>query len=298
MTTSWRGVLVATALPFCERKPGRDDLSVDLDRYAEHVRWLAESGCDGVVPNGSLGEYQVLDAGERAAVVETAVRAAPAGFAVVPGVSAYGAREAASWADQAAQAGCPAVMALPPNAYRASPDAVVAHFRAIAAIGLPVVAYNNPIDTRVDLTPPLLAQLYGEGLIVAVKEFTGDVRRGYEIAERAPGLDVIAGSDDVVLELALAGATGWIAGIPNALPAACVALWRAALAGDLATALPAYRALHPLLRWDSKTEFVQAIKLAMDEVGRYGGPCRPPRSALDPTTAAAVRDAVARATKD
>jgi dihydrodipicolinate synthase/N-acetylneuraminate lyase len=291
VTASWHGVLVATALPY------QSDLAVDLDRYADHVRWLAESGCDGVVPNGSLGEYQVLDPGERAAVVQTAVRAAPPGFAVVPGVSAYGAREAARWAGQAAEAGCPAVMVLPPNAYRASPDAVVEHFRAVAAVGLPVVAYNNPIDTKVDLTPPLLARLHGEGLIVAVKEFTGDVRRAYEIAERAPGLDLIAGSDDVVLELALAGAVGWIAGIPNALPAQCVALWRAARAAELASALPAYRALHPLLRWDSKTEFVQAIKLAMDQVGRYGGPCRPPRAALEAAAEVAVRDAITRATK-
>jgi 4-hydroxy-tetrahydrodipicolinate synthase len=295
MTASWHGLLVATAVPF--REPYRPDLSIDLDGYADHVRWLAASGCDGVVPNGSLGEYQVLDAAERAAVVETAVRAAPPGFAVVPGVSAYGSREAVRWAEQAAQAGCPAVMLLPPNAYRAGEEAVVAHFRAVAAVGLPVVAYNNPIDTKVDLTPPLLARLYGEGLIVAVKEFTGDVRRGYEIAERAPGLDLIAGSDDVVLELALAGATGWIAGIPNALPERCAALWRAARTGDLDTARPAYRALHPLLRWDSKTGFVQAIKLAMDEAGRYGGPCRPPRVPLDAASEAAVRDAVARARK-
>ena len=283
------GVLVATAVAY------REDLAIDLDRYAAHVRWLADSGCDGVVPNGSLGEYQVLDATERAAVVRTAVDAAPPGFAVVPGVSAYGARDAARWAGQAAEAGCPAVMLLPPNGYRADRATVVAHFRSVAAVGLPVIAYNNPIDTKVDLTPEILARLYGEGLIVAVKEFSGDVRRGYEIAERAPGLHLIAGSDDVLLELALAGATGWIAGIPNALPRQCVSLWRAARAGELAAALPAYRALHPLLRWDSRTEFVQAIKLAMDEVGRYGGPCRPPRGPLDPAGEAAVRDAVARA---
>jgi 1-pyrroline-4-hydroxy-2-carboxylate deaminase len=284
---SVHGVLVATALAY------RDDLTVDLDRFAEHVRWLADTGCDGVVPNGSLGEYQVLSPVERAAVVETAVAAAPGGFAVVPGVSAYGAREAAHWAGQAAEVGCLAVMLLPPNAYRADPATVVAHFRAVAAVGLPVIAYNNPIDTKVDLTPELLARLHGEGLIVGVKEFTGDVRRAYEIAERAPGLHLIAGSDDVLLEMALAGATGWIAGVPNALPRQCVALWQAARDADLAEALPAYRALHPLLRWDSKTEFVQAIKLAMDEVGRYGGPCRPPRSPLDPSGEAAVREAVA-----
>jgi 4-hydroxy-tetrahydrodipicolinate synthase len=188
-------------------------------------------------------------------------------------------------------------MLLPPNAYRADHDAVVAHFRTVAEVGLPIVAYNNPIDTKVDLTPQLLARLYGEGLIVAVKEFSGDVRRAYEIAERAPGLDLIVGSDDVVLELAIAGAVGWIAGIPNALPVECLALWRAALAGDLATALPAYRALHPLLRWDSKTEFVQAIKLAMDLAGRHGGMCRPPRAPLGEAAASAVREAFILATK-
>jgi 4-hydroxy-tetrahydrodipicolinate synthase len=291
MAKPWHSILVATALPY------REDISVDFDRYAGHVSWLAEAGCAGVVPNGSLGEYQVLALQERAQVVRTALAVAPPGFSVVPGVSAYGAREATALAEQAAHAGCPAVMLLPPNAYRADAEAVVAHFRAVAEVGLPGVAYNNPIDTKVDLTPELLARLHGEGLIVAVKEFSGDVRRAYEIAERAPGLDLIVGSDDVVLELAVAGAVGWIAGIPNALPVECVALWRAALAGDLGTAVPAYRALHPLLRWDSRTDFVQAIKLAMELTGRYGGPCRPPRGPLPEAVAAAVRDATALATK-
>ena len=109
--------------------------------------------------------------------------AAPAGFHVVPGVAAYGALEARRWTEQAAEAGCPAVMLLPPNAYRADAESVVAHYREVAKAGLPIVAYNNPIDTKVDLTPTLLARLHGEGLIVAVKEFTGDVRRAYEIAE-------------------------------------------------------------------------------------------------------------------
>ena len=70
-TQPWHGVLVATALPYTA------DLEVDFDRFAEHVAWLAASGCDGITPNGSLGEYQVLTPEERARVVETAVAAAP-----------------------------------------------------------------------------------------------------------------------------------------------------------------------------------------------------------------------------
>lgn len=282
-TKPWRGVVVATALPF------DDDLGVDYDTYGEHVRWLAENGCSGVTPNGSLGEYQTLSDTERARVLATAIAAAPEGFAVVAGTGSYGARQAHSWAEQAREAGADAVLQLPPNAYCADERAVLDHYEEVAKGGLPVVAYNNPLDTRVDLTPPLLAKLHAEGLIVAVKEFTGDVRRAYEIAELAPGLDVLVGADDVVLEMALAGAKGWIAGYPNALPATSVDLWNAAAAGDLAVARPLYRHLHSLLRWDSRTEFVQAIKLSMDVAGRKGGPSRPPRLTLPDEVAAMVR---------
>jgi 4-hydroxy-tetrahydrodipicolinate synthase len=275
----WRGVHVASALPF------RADLSVDYEAYAEHVRFLAANGCDGICPNGSLGEYQTLTDAERARVVTTAVEAAPEGFSVMPGAAAYSSLQGRRWIEQAAEAGATSVLLLPPNAYRADDAAVIDHYRTAAAVGLPVVAYNNPIDTKVDLRPELLARLHGDGLIVAVKEFTGDVRRAYQIAELAPGLDVLVGADDVLLELGLAGAVGWIAGYPNALPHAAVELYHLATSGDpgdIVKALPIYRDLHPLLRWDSRTEFVQAIKLSMDVAGRKGGACRPLRLPLAP----------------
>ncbi|RDI67592.1 dihydrodipicolinate synthase family protein [Nocardia pseudobrasiliensis] len=284
-TRPWHGVLVATALPFA------DDHSVDHDAYAEHVRWLADNGCHGISPNGSLGEYQTLDDDERARVVCTAVAAAPPGFTVMPGVAAYGALQARAWAEQAGEAGAQAVMLLPPNAYRGGRESILEHYRAVAAVGLPIVAYNNPIATRIDLTPEILAELYAEGLIVAVKEFTGDVRRFYEIKELAAGLDVLVGSDDVLLELGIAGAVGWIAGFTNAIPRVTVELYNAAVNRDLDKALPLYRDLHRLLRWDSKTEFVQAVKLSMDVAGRRGGGCRPPRVPLSPRDAAAVTEA-------
>ncbi|MEU8890810.1 dihydrodipicolinate synthase family protein [Streptomyces sp. NPDC048442] len=288
-TRPWRGIMVATTLPF------RDDLSVDHDAYAEHVRWLLDNGCDGVVPNGSLGEYQTLTDEERAQVVRTAVEAAGDGARVMPGVAAYGSAEARRWTEQAGEAGCGSVLLLPPNAFRADEQTVRAHYAEVAKASVPVVAYNNPIDTKVDLTPALLADLHAEGSIVAVKEFSGDVRRAYEISELAPELDLLIGADDVLLELALAGAVGWIAGYPNAFPAACSELYRAAVAGDISTALPLYKSLHSLLRWDSKTEFVQSIKLSMDLVGRRGGPTRPPRHPLTGEIEAGVREATEKA---
>lgn len=156
----WHGVHVATTLPFTA------DLEVDYDAYAEHVAWLAESGVHGVVPNGSLGEYPVLTAEERAKVVETAVAASPEGFTVMAGVGAYGAFESRRWAEQAAEVGAKVLMALPPNSYRADDRAVVEHFGEIARAGLPVTAYNNPIDTKTDLTPQLLATLHNDRVAV------------------------------------------------------------------------------------------------------------------------------------
>jgi len=281
--------VVATAAPF------RDDSTrtLDLDRYAEHVRWLAANGCHGAAPNGSLGEYQALTDDERAALVRTAVDAARDGFAVLPGCAAYGADEARRWAEQAREAGADAVLLLPPNGYRADDREVVAHYREVARAGLPIVAYNNPHDTRVDLTPQLLARLVTEVPdVLAVKEFSGDVRRIHAIRELAPQLDVLAGADDVLLELVLTGATGWVAGFPNALPRESMVLYDLVAAGKLDEALPAYRAMHPLLRWDSRTEFVQAGKLAMDAAGRYGGPTRLPRLPLRADQQAEVRRAV------
>jgi 1-pyrroline-4-hydroxy-2-carboxylate deaminase len=286
---AWHGVLVANPLPLTE------ELEVDFDRYADHVRWLAESGCDGITPNGSLGEYQTLTDVERARVVETAVAAAPVGFAVIPGVGAYGSRDAVRWAEQAARSGALAVMCLPPNSYRADEDGIIEHYRAVAAVGLPVVAYNNPIDTRVDLTSERLARLFGEGLIVAVKEFAGDPRRAYSLYELAPDLDLLIGSDDNLVELAVAGAKGWVSGFTSVFPVSCVELYKAATDLDMRKAIPLYRQLHPLLRWDSRPEFIQAIKYAMDLIGRYGGPCRPPRTPLSDQHRSAVRELTEKA---
>lgn len=288
----WHGVIVATALPF------NDDYSVDFDGYAEHVRWLAANGCDGVAPNGSLGEYQTLSDDERARVITAAREAAPEGFSVMAGVGAYGSLQSEKWAHQAAEAGADCVMLLPPNSFRANDDEVVEHYRRVGRAGLPIVGYNNPIDTKVDLTPQLIARIHQEGNMVAVKEFTGDVRRAYEIKELAPEMDLVIGTDDTVVEMGLAGAVGWVSGYPNAIPQSTVELYKLSTSGsfgDLAKAKEIYTDLHSLLRWDSKTEFVQAIKLSMDIAGLKGGLCRPPRGPLSAAAAKSISEATTAA---
>jgi 1-pyrroline-4-hydroxy-2-carboxylate deaminase len=279
------GVYAATTVPF-----RRGDLALDLDRYRDHCAWLLDRGVAGIVPNGSLGEYESLSEDERGQVVGAAVEAAAGRAPVVPGVSGRSGVEARRWAERAAEAGAAAVMALPPTAHKPTADEVVAHFREIAMAGLPIIAYNNPYSTRVDLTPDLLARLAEIDEVAAVKEFSQDARRVAAIRARAPRLEVICGCDDVLVESMLLGAVGWIAGFVNAFPISSVRLFDLCAGGDFAAAVEQdYRPLLPMLRWDADPRFVQAIKLAQDEAGRYGGPVRLPRLPLPAEDAEAVR---------
>ena len=274
------GVVVATALPYTEDAAAPAGLAVDYDRYAEHCRWLVDNGCRGVGPNGSLGEYSSLTDEERRRTARTAVDAVGSDGVVIVGVHGVGAHQAKHWAELAAEDGAHGVLCLPPTMYRANRGEILAHYEAVNSVGLPIMVYNNPVDTKVDLTPELLAEIARLDNVVAVKEFSGDVRRVLRIKELVPDLEVIGGADDVVLESLLMGATGWFAGFPNVFPAESVELFELATAGKLAEARALYEPLVAAFRWDSRTEFVQAIKLGMELVGRYGGPCRPPRGPL------------------
>ena len=282
MSEKLDGVIVATALPYAEDASAPAGLRPDLDNFAEHCRWLVDNGCRGVGPNGSLGEYSSLTDDERRAVARTAIEAVGDDGVVVIGVHGVGAHQARAWAEKAAEDGADGVLCLPPTMYRANRGEVVHHFTEVAKAGLPVMVYNNPHDTKVDLTPDLLAEIAQIENIVAVKEFSGDVRRILEIREQAPDLAVIAGADDLTLEALLMGATGWFAGFPNVFPKESVRLYDLAVQGKLEEARALYEPLVAAFRWDSRTEFVQAIKYGMDYVGRYGGPCRPPRGPLVP----------------
>lgn len=275
------GLIVATALPYAEDTGAPAGLRVDLDRYAEHCRWLVESGCRGVGPNGSLGEYSSLTDSERRAVARTAIDAVGDDGVVVVGVHGVCAHQAREWAEMAAEDGAHGVLCLPPTMYRANTAEVIHHYEQVASVGLPVMAYNNPIDTKVDLSPEIIAEIAKLDNVVAVKEFSGDVRRVLEIREQAPDLAVVAGADDVALECLLMGATGWFAGFPNVFPAESARLFALAREGRLEEARQLYEPLVAAFRWDSRTEFVQAIKRGMDIVGRFGGPCRPPRGPLN-----------------
>lgn len=289
------GVVVATALAFKEDDSAPAGLAVDYDRFGEHVDFLMANGCRGVGPNGSLGEYSSLTDEERRKVIQVAVDAVDGRGIVIAGAHGVGSHQARKWAELAAEDGADGALVLPPTIYRANDDEVLAHYREVAKAGVPIMAYNNPFDTKVDITPDLVAQIAEIPEVVAIKEFSGDVRRVYEIKERCD-IDVIAGADDVLFELMVNGAVGWFAGYPNAFPKEAVALYDLCVEGKWHEAKALYEQLVAVFRWDSRTEFVQAIKLSMDICGNsYGGPTRPPRGPLSPEHEAQVRADTERA---
>ncbi|PDQ36401.1 MAG: dihydrodipicolinate synthase family protein [Candidatus Lumbricidophila eiseniae] len=274
------GVIVATTLAFKEDAHAPAGLAVDYDRFAAHCDFLMNNGCRGVGPNGSLGEYSSLTDEERRRVIQVAVETVGDRGLVVAGVHGVGWHQAVKWAELAKQDGADGVLALPPTIYRANRSEVIEHFTRLNDVGLPIMMYNNPIDTKVDLTPDLIAELFQLENIVAVKEFSTDVRRVLEIQELCD-IQVVAGADDLLFESLVVGAVGWFAGYPNAFPKQAVEIYDLVQAGKIAEARELYKYLVAVFRWDTKTEFVQAIKLSIDLTGQsYGGRTRPPRGPL------------------
>jgi 1-pyrroline-4-hydroxy-2-carboxylate deaminase len=272
----FEGIIPAVTTPF--------DASGAIDEGAleRNVTAYLDAGVHGLVANGTMGEAGSLSASERRTVVAAIARAAGGRVPLIAGVSAGTPSAAIGFAADAAEAGATALMMLPPLGYHGDAREVAAFYRAVAeAGGLPLMAYNNPAATGVDMTPALIAELAaGIDNLVAVKECSGDVRRIPAIMEVAPDLEVLVGGDDWALEGFCAGATGWVTGVADVAPGECVELWERCRAGDLEPARAIYRRLLPLSRFDMTPKLVQYFKAAMDEVGLAGGPVRPPRLEL------------------
>ncbi|GED57729.1 dihydrodipicolinate synthase family protein [Brevibacillus formosus] len=280
----FEGVYVAIVTPFT------NDYEVDYKRLAELCDWLIQEGVDGLVPSGSLGEYATMTGEERAKVIHTVIAATKGRVPVVVGSAAPSTRQAVEWVQFSKDAGAAGVMALPPINYKPLENEVFAHYEALNTVGLPIIAYNNPHDYKIDLTPDILARLAKFGNIVAVKEFSGDVRRMQDILAQTD-LEVMVGVDDLVMEGGLIGATGWISGVPNALPKEGVELFRLARAGKLAEAQALYRRLLPLFHYDASPQLVQSIKYMMELANFPVGPTRPPRLPLTEEYYAGIKKA-------
>ena len=265
----WKGVISAITTPF---KP---DMAVDHAFLAEHAAWQLDSGVDGIVALGSLGEAATLSFDEKVAILKTLAKAMK-GKPLVAGIASLSTAEAVALAKAAEQAGCSGLMVLPPYVYSTDWREMKAHVSTvIGATRLTCMLYNNPPAYKTDFLAPHIAELAAEHKnLHAVKESSGDARRVTAVkALCGDRLAVFAGLDDMVLEAVRAGAVGWIAGLVNALPRETMALFN-----QKSDSL--YRWFLPLLRMDVLPKFVQYIKLVQQEVGKGNERVRGPRLVL------------------
>jgi len=273
----WKGVMPAITTSFTE------DLRIDHRFMAEHCRWLLDNGCAGIVALGSLGEGATLSLEEKLQVLRTCVDAVHGRSPVVASVSALTTSEAVAIAKAAADLGCDALMVLPPYVYHGNWREMKTHVAAIfEATPLSCMLYNNPVAYGTDFLPIQIQELAAEHEnFEAVKESSTDVRRISAIrALVGRRLEIFVGVDDAVLEAIGVGATGWIAGLANALPRESVDLFNFGVSGKSEEAFQLYRWFLPLLRMDTTPNFVQLIKLVQAEVGIGNARVRSPRLEL------------------
>jgi dihydrodipicolinate synthase/N-acetylneuraminate lyase len=274
---NWKGVIPAITTCFGE------DLKVDHGFMSRHCLWLLENGCAGVVALGSLGEGATLSFDEKLAILRTCVKAVHGRGPVVASISALTTAEAVLLAKAARDLGCDGLMVLPPYVYKGDWREMKTHVAAVfAATPLPCMLYNNPVAYGTDFLPGQVQELASEHEnLKAVKESSMDVRRVSAIrALLGERLEICVGVDDAVLEAIGVGATGWIAGLANALPRESADLFQSGIRGDSDQAFELYRWFLPLLRMDTVPNFVQLIKLVQAEVGMGNARVRPPRLEL------------------
>lgn len=274
---NWNGVMPAITTCFT------DDLRVDHSFMAGHCRWLLDNGCTGVVTLGSLGEGATLSLEEKLEILRTCIGAIRGRGPVVASISALTTSEAVSLAKAAADQGCDGLMVLPPYVYQGDWREMKAHVAAVfRATPLSCMLYNNPVAYGTDFLPEQIRELASEHEnFEAVKESSTDARRVSAIRALVDRrLDISVGVDDAVLEAIGVGATGWIAGLANALPRESVDLLNCGINGESDKAFDLYRWFLPLLRMDTVPHFVQLIKLVQVEVGMGNARVRAPRLEL------------------
>ena len=274
---NWNGVMPAITTCFDA------NLQVDHGFTAKHCRWLLDNGCTGIISLGSLGEGATLSFDEKTQILRTCVDAVRRRAPVVASISALSTSEAEGLAKAAADAGCDALMVLPPYVYQGDWREMKTHVAAIfRATPLACMLYNNPVAYGTDFLPEQIQELATEHEnFESVKESSTDARRVSAIrALLGDRLEVCVGVDDAIIEGIGVGAKGWIAGLANALPRESVELFNCAMNCEHEKAFELYRWFLPLLRMDTVPEFVQLIKLVQTEVGMGNPRVRPPRLEL------------------
>lgn len=274
-----RGIFAAMVTPMTA------DEEVDHPELAALTDCLIRQGIHGLIPLGSTGEYYALSADERERVLRTTLEAAAGRVPVVPGTNAGSTRDVVAFSRQAEQLGCAGVMLASPYYSLPRPEELLAHFQAVnGAIGVPIMIYNYPGRTGVDMPPEFIERLAGLNNVRYVKESTGEMPRITELLRRCGNrLGVFCGCDTIALESLMVGAAGWIGGAANFLPESHVKLYDLVVEKeDYGAARELFSQMFPILNLlEGGGKYTQWVKAACGLMGRD---CGPPRSPLGPAT--------------
>jgi len=275
--TRWSGVFPAVTTKL------REDGALDLPALQHSVDRLIVNGVSGVILLPMLGENASLVMDERLQVLSAAKEAVAGRVPMLSGLAEVSSRSAAEAARAYEKHGAEGLMAFPSITYKSDTRETVRWYKDLAAASsLPIMIYNNPIAYGVDCTPDILEQLADTPEIVCIKEESGDIRRVTDIYNACgERFSVFCGVDDLILESAALGVTGWVSGMTNAWTEQCVRLFNLCRAGRFDEARPLYRLLTPAFHLDTHVKLVQYIKLAEHLV--YGAPewVRAPRLPLE-----------------
>jgi len=270
-----QGVYAALATPMTADE--ELDLA-GLRTFADYL--IEEGGVHGLIPLGSTGEYYALSADERRRVLETTLETAAGRVPVLAGANAGATRDVVAYCREAEQLGAAGILLAAPYYSLPGADELFEHFRVVAeSVGLPIMLYNYPGRTGVDITPDLVERLAELDNIQYIKESSGDVTRVSEIIRRCgEKVRVFCGCDTLALESFLLGAVGWVGGVVNVLPQAHVELFHLAIdRQDWSAARECYFRLLPVLSlMEGGGKYTQFVKAGCELVGHSVGPPRRP----------------------
>ncbi len=288
--TNFRGSFTALVTPF------KGD-AVDQGAFRDLVEWQIGEGTNGLVPVGTTGESPTLSHDEHKHVVEWCIDQAKGRVPVIAGAGSNSTREAIELARHAEEAGADAVLVVTPYYNKPTQEGLYQHFKAINdAIGIPIIIYNIPARSVIDMSVDTMKRLYELKNIAGVKDATANVVRvSQQRAVMGEGFNQLSGEDATALGFMAHGGHGCISVTSNVAPRLCAEFQSACLRGDFATALKLQDKLMPL----HQNLFIETnpspAKYALSVLGKIAETVRLPMVPLAEKSKAAVRDAMVHA---
>ncbi|MFF9040419.1 4-hydroxy-tetrahydrodipicolinate synthase [Streptomyces sp. NPDC014892] len=289
MSSQLSGVLTALATPFAS------DGQIDEKTLRRLVDRSVDGGVDGVVACGSTGEFAAMSAAERRLIVETVVDQVAGRVPVIAQTGALSTREAVELSRHAQDVGASVLMVVAPYYEPLTLDETSRYLRTVAdAVDIPIMLYNLPGATGVNLDPDTVGQLAREvENIRYIKDTSADMAQAGQLIHRhGDVISTFIGWDSLLLQAITEGAAGVMAGTANVMPAELVSIHRALTAGELDRARTEWARIYPLMDTIMSAPFIPAIKAALNAAGfPVGGP-REPLLGLDADTAAGIASLV------